>query len=99
MSSPRRSTRLRNASGPLAIALSPHNGAEIEVDRQPQRRENQRAENDGLLSDVAARSDGEGVGRCQECIGEPLADTGVARLSEANAELINDSCCTYRIHT
>src|SRR5690242_8478804 len=99
MSSPRRSTRFRNASGFLAIRFSPPTSADIEIDRQSQRCQNQRAENDGLLSDVAARSGGEGVGRFQECIGEPLANADVASLSEADAECLNDSCCAYRVHT
>ena len=69
---------------------SPRNRVEIEIEGQPQRRENERPEDDRFLPELTARFGVEGVGWFQDDIRETLPNAGVVRLSEAPAESLHD---------
>src|ERR1022692_2926747 len=80
-------------------APSPRNCVEIEVNGQPQRGEDQRAENARLLAQWTARSDIEGISWLQYGIREPLQHAGIARLCEARAERLHDPRCRRALDT
>src|ERR1039458_1904157 len=80
-------------------APSPRNCVEIEVNGQPQRGENQRAENARLLPQWTARFDIEGIGWLQYGIREPLQHARIARLGEARAERLRDPRCRRALDT
>src|ERR1039458_3657160 len=84
---------------PAWRAPSPRNCVEIEVDGQPQRGENQRAENARLLPQWTARFDIEGISWLQNGIREPLQHAGIARPCEARAERLRDPRCRRALDT